>query len=450
MSQRKRIYGVILFALCFCSGWYLLVRSPEEQYRNIFINETMDHRFDESIQVSILAAHRRTGVQNAVIITDRIPEVRFEEEAVKIFRKLGVGKLTRGKGILYLFSPKSRALKIEVGYSLEGVLPDVKVHFLERAAKSFTFSERYQDFWAELINTLNIEIAKSEERGSSKRESFPMEDFRFSGGGGIAARDYTLSLEQLESEIKRLPKNENTLFDASEDPHVTVERYLQSLQAGIGDALPLLSPESQWNRLHVPMTSYQLKRNGAMYSQAGIDRLFIDGDFVFVFFKPRNPVLPIVLVRNGKLWKVQEGMALALFQRFEDSMSVFLKFPLEAENVDLNAYIKKNFKNLYALPRLNLNSLKSTSDEIEKYYFHHFALDQVLSEIEKIPMKKRSEDLIWIQLDAEQNLGKFSRFLQTMAELCRRRPHDLELKRNESFYRENYKFDGNDWVTQFP
>ncbi len=35
----------------------------------------------------------------------------------------------------------------------EGVMPDLKVHFLEEAAKTFVYADRYQDFSAELINS---------------------------------------------------------------------------------------------------------------------------------------------------------------------------------------------------------------------------------------------------------------------------------------------------------
>ena len=129
----------------------------------VFINETKDHRFDESIRVSILAAEKRTGVQHAVLISDKpIPKDDINFGAAQIFKDLQLGKQNSGRAILYYYSPEKKLLKIEVGYALEGDLSDVIVHRLELAAKSFIYSDHYQDFWAELINTINIEIAEKQ------------------------------------------------------------------------------------------------------------------------------------------------------------------------------------------------------------------------------------------------------------------------------------------------
>ena len=64
----------------------------------IFINETKDHRFDEAIRISVMAAMERTGVQNAVVITDAVESATLEAEAVRLMKELKVGAAQRGRG----------------------------------------------------------------------------------------------------------------------------------------------------------------------------------------------------------------------------------------------------------------------------------------------------------------------------------------------------------------
>jgi len=48
-----------------------------------------------------------------------------EQYAVKLFERWGIGKKGKDNGVLILVSPQERVWKIETGYGLEGVLPDI-------------------------------------------------------------------------------------------------------------------------------------------------------------------------------------------------------------------------------------------------------------------------------------------------------------------------------------
>lgn len=319
----RKIYACIGLSIGTFIVWYFL-GSWSQSHKHIFINETSDHRFDESIRITILAAMNRTQIQNAVVITDKFNPIELEAKANQLFHNMRVGAKQNGRGILYLYSPASHALKIEVGYALEGILPDAAVKGFELAAKTFIYSDRYQDFWAELINTLNIEVFEREQgSGTNAMEAYDFSKFHFlSGGAGVASLSYSPTSDQLKFESQTT--GSPNLFSASEPLDQSIETYLNSLMQGANDSnMDILSKESHIFRQNTPFTSYNLFRNWRMYSKAGTPRTFIEGPFAFVFFSSNYPVLPIIFKIENSRWRVEEPLSWSLFHRYEDSMRFF-------------------------------------------------------------------------------------------------------------------------------
>jgi hypothetical protein len=415
----------------------------------VFINETKDHRFDESIRVSIVAAMERTGVQNAVMITDAVESGTLEADAARLMKELKVGAAQRGRGILYLFSPAKKLLKIEVGYALEGVLPDVSVSAMELAAKSFTYADRYQDFWAELINTLNIEI-QERERGSSHEEQFDFANFRYvSGGAGVSSREYEASPEQLLKEFRSAFVTGD--FRASADVNEALAGYLKSLHDGAGDSnLSVLAPESRLFRQFTPMTTFQLFRNWSMYTKAGVDRVFDEGKLAFAFFKEGNPVLPIVLSKSDGLWQVNEPLSWSLFQRFEDSNTVFLKYPLAGISKELASYLDTRVRSpLYKMekpiPLAMLEPNEAKSFDTMALYFKLFWLSRVAKTFAAMDLAKQPVDTVWIAADTFLNSGRMNEFAKAYELAASHFPDDKAIQTNARFYKELIHFKDADW-----
>ena len=76
---------------------------------------------------SIGDLERTTGVEMAVVVIGSLDGLSIEEAAVKLFALWGVGKSNKDNGLLLLWSTSDRRVRVEVGYGLEGVLPDGKV-----------------------------------------------------------------------------------------------------------------------------------------------------------------------------------------------------------------------------------------------------------------------------------------------------------------------------------
>lgn len=69
---------------------------------------------------------RATGGEMAVVVITSLDGVSIEEAAVKLFELWGIGKKSKDNGLLFLWSTGDRRVRVEVGYGLEGVLPDGK------------------------------------------------------------------------------------------------------------------------------------------------------------------------------------------------------------------------------------------------------------------------------------------------------------------------------------
>jgi uncharacterized protein len=69
---------------------------------------------------------RTTGTEMAVVVLRSLDGIAIEAAAAELFELWGIGKKRRDNGLLLLWSVGDRLVRVEVGYGLEGVLPDGK------------------------------------------------------------------------------------------------------------------------------------------------------------------------------------------------------------------------------------------------------------------------------------------------------------------------------------
>lgn len=73
------------------------------------------------------ALERDTTAEIAVVVIRTLDGTTVEALAEDLFEKWGIGKRERDNGLLFLWATSERRVRIEVGYGLEGTLPDGKV-----------------------------------------------------------------------------------------------------------------------------------------------------------------------------------------------------------------------------------------------------------------------------------------------------------------------------------
>ena len=67
---------------------------------------------------------RATSAEVAVVTVRTLGGHTVEEYATALFNAWGIGKQDRDNGVLILVAVDDRAMRIDVGYGLEGILPD--------------------------------------------------------------------------------------------------------------------------------------------------------------------------------------------------------------------------------------------------------------------------------------------------------------------------------------
>ena len=85
---------------------------------------TPDQKAD--LENRIAAVRQATGAQLAVVAVKSLQGGEITDFAVKLFAQWGIGEKGKDNGVLLLAAIEDRAMWIEVGYGLEGVLNDAK------------------------------------------------------------------------------------------------------------------------------------------------------------------------------------------------------------------------------------------------------------------------------------------------------------------------------------
>lgn len=117
---------IALISLIFLSPSCSALESPTERFyvndfANILSEETEQYIFDESVKLE-----NSTSAQIVVVTVPSLEGKAIEEYATELFRIYGIGDKEKNNGVLLLVSVGDRKLRIEVGYGLEGALPDAK------------------------------------------------------------------------------------------------------------------------------------------------------------------------------------------------------------------------------------------------------------------------------------------------------------------------------------
>jgi len=78
----------------------------------------------QRLEARLQAFHAKTGHQFALLIVPTLGGVPIEEYAVKVFEAWKLGDKQRDDGLLMVIAQQDRKMRIEVGYGLEGDIPD--------------------------------------------------------------------------------------------------------------------------------------------------------------------------------------------------------------------------------------------------------------------------------------------------------------------------------------
>lgn len=103
---------------------------------------------EQQLEQQLVAYDDSTSNQIAIVTVKTLDGYPIEEYALKILRNWGVGNKNTNNGIVILAAIDDRKVRIEVGYGLEGAIPDITASHIirEDIAPNFRSQDYYQGF----------------------------------------------------------------------------------------------------------------------------------------------------------------------------------------------------------------------------------------------------------------------------------------------------------------
>ena len=97
---------------------------PKPSGRINDLADVIDSATEAEIDRRLDRLEQQTSSEIAVATVPSLDGMSVEEYANRLFKEWGVGQAKQDNGVLVLVAPNNREMRIEVGYGLEGVLPD--------------------------------------------------------------------------------------------------------------------------------------------------------------------------------------------------------------------------------------------------------------------------------------------------------------------------------------
>ncbi len=101
------------------------VAVPELSARVTDTTQTLDAATQQGLTQKLAALEQRKGAQIAVLMIPSTDGEAIEQYAVRAFEQWKLGRQGVDDGILFVIAKDDRRLRIEVGYGLEGAVPDL-------------------------------------------------------------------------------------------------------------------------------------------------------------------------------------------------------------------------------------------------------------------------------------------------------------------------------------
>lgn len=146
----KRLVVIILMLLSVVSYGQkniedILKSKPEVKLVHDFA-EVLDPGAVQQLERKLVAYDDSTSTQIVIVLVNTLDGRPIEETALTLYRNWGIGNKKTNNGVLILAAIKDHQIRIEVGYGLEGAIPDITANQIIRndIAPNFRSGDYYQ------------------------------------------------------------------------------------------------------------------------------------------------------------------------------------------------------------------------------------------------------------------------------------------------------------------
>jgi uncharacterized protein len=176
MSKLKILLASVLLFVSFLTvAQNIPARPSPPRLVNDFAG-VLSPQEEQQLERELVAYDDSTSNQIAIVLINTLEDYPIEEYALKLFREWGVGNKNNNNGIVILAAIKDRKIKIEVGYGLEGAIPDITAgHIIDQDIKPNFRSEDYYQGLSQAAHSL-IKAAAGEYKAPA--------NYRKKKGGG--------------------------------------------------------------------------------------------------------------------------------------------------------------------------------------------------------------------------------------------------------------------------
>jgi uncharacterized protein len=124
----KRILTILAVLLSVCVHAQIDKVIPKRPAPPKLVNDftnTLTDQQREDLEQKLVKYDDSTSNQVAVVIIPTLSDYPIEDVSLRILRDWGVGNKEKNNGIVLLIAKDDQKLRIEVGYGLEGAVPDI-------------------------------------------------------------------------------------------------------------------------------------------------------------------------------------------------------------------------------------------------------------------------------------------------------------------------------------
>src|SRR5690348_9382120 len=147
MIRRLKIIltSVLAFVSFFASAQNIPARPNPPRLVNDFAG-VLSPAEAQQLEQQLVAYDDSTSNQIAIVTVKSLDDYPIEEYALKILRDWGVGNKKTNNGVVLLAAIEDRKIRIEVGYGLEGAIPDITAnHIIQNdIAPNFRSGDYYE------------------------------------------------------------------------------------------------------------------------------------------------------------------------------------------------------------------------------------------------------------------------------------------------------------------